>query len=129
VIAKEATVPQDILAGSSAWLDTQRLAHLSRTVAYVRDDRSDDIFATVDRSVFETQTDSGVVERWESRDFIISVTQFRLDSPKRGDRVVERQGGTVMTFEVCAPPGAKLWQWADAYRTAYRVHTKLIAEG
>jgi hypothetical protein len=118
----------DILADAAAWLNGMRRTHMSRHVAYSRAGVSSPCLATVSQSVFETQSEMGVIERWESRDFLISMDDLPVDSPQRGDRIVETIGPTVVTYEVCAPRGSPVWKYADPFRTCVRVFTKAVGE-
>lgn len=109
----------DMLAAGAAWL-TERLSEsASRTVTYLRGSTSSSLVATIARSTFEAANQSGVVETWESRDFLIAAGTLPYAEPARGDRIVD--GGT--TYEVVTPRGVPLWHWADAFRTAIRIHT------
>jgi hypothetical protein len=118
----------DILADGAAWLDGMRRAHLSRHVSYKRDGVTSPCLATISSSVFETQTEMGVVERWESRDFIVSAGDMPMDYPERGDYITDTIGGVAVTYQVSAPRGAPVWKWADASRTAMRIHTTAIVD-
>lgn len=114
----------DMLQSASAWLDGMRRLHLSRQVSYTQASVTRPCLATVSQSAFETQTEMGVVERWESRDFIISVQDIPFETPKRGDIITEAVNSAMVAYEVCAPKGSPVWHWADANRTAVRIHTK-----
>lgn len=118
----------DILADAAAWLDGMRRSHMSRYVSYSRGGVSSPCLATVSQSVFESQSEMGVIERWESRDFIISASQLPVDIPQRGDKIVETLGEAVVTYEVCAPRGSPVWRHADPFRTSVRIFTKAISE-
>lgn len=118
----------DMLYEAAAWLDGMRRGHLSRFVSYTRASQTQPCLATVSRSSFETQSDNGVVERWESRDYIISYHELPFPVPQRGDRITETAGDSTVSYEVCAPAGSPVWQWADAYGNAVRVHTKMISQ-
>jgi hypothetical protein len=118
----------DMLSDAAAWLDGMRSAHMSHFVSYTRGNTTQPCLATVTQSTFESQTDSGVVERWESRDFIVSYDELPFPTPHRGDKIVETMNGASVTYEVCAPRGAPVWQWADPHRNAVRIHTKAVGE-
>lgn len=117
----------DIIADAAVWLDGMRREHLSRAVTYTRGSVSVVCLATVSRSNWETQNELGVVERWESRDFIISTSEMPYSTPQRGDRLIETVGGVAVTYEVGAPRGVPFWQYADLARTSVRLHTKAVA--
>jgi hypothetical protein len=72
-----------------------------------------------------------VVERIESRDFLILAEDLVLDGtvvlPVRGDRIRETQGGKVYVYEVVAPGNEPCWRYSDPFRKTLRIHTKHIA--
>jgi hypothetical protein len=115
----------DLVDKGARWLAGHRAVSLIRPVVYhPRGGSPAPVNATIGRTEVDTVTATGVVERVESRDFIIG-SEFSID-PARGDRIIESDGTTQWTYEVLALPGRSNWQWADASRTARRVHTKLI---
>jgi len=121
----------DLLEWGSAWLDGQRKAHLSRPVVYERGAESVQVQATIGRTVFEAADAYGVVERTESRDFLILAADLVLGSqevlPERGDRIREAQGQKTYVYEVLAPGKEPPWRWSDDYRQTLRIHTKHVA--
>jgi hypothetical protein len=121
----------DLLKQASAWLDGMRKAHLSGAVTYSRGKRSVEVQATIGRTVFETADAYGVVERSESRDFLILAADLVLDGqavlPERGDRIREADGEKVYVYEVMAPGKEPEWRWSDDYRRTLRIHTKQVA--
>jgi hypothetical protein len=118
----------DILADAAAWLTGMRQEHMSHTATYCRGGVAVPVGVTVDRSVWEVVSEQGVVERWESRDFVISTAEFPFEEPARGDVISETLGGKTVNYAVMSPRGMPLWHPADAYRTAIKVHTKMVAE-
>lgn len=116
-----------MLSDGMAWLDGERRSHMSDWVSYQRGAVTHPTRATPSRSAFEVQDANGVIERWESRDFVISIIDLPFATPERGDRITETHGAVVLTYEVMAPRGMPVWQW-DAFRTAVRIHTKLVGE-
>jgi hypothetical protein len=138
----------DLLEQASAWLDRMRAAHMSRPVTYCRPGTGEDsegeqsveVQATVGRTVFETADAYGVVERSESRDFLVTAADLVLDGqavlPERGDRIRETQvatgdspgrDGKTFVYEVMAPGKESPWLWSDLYRRTLRIHTKQVA--
>ena len=116
----------DLIANGAAWLADQRKAHLSKEIGYVSGATTTTLLATIGRTEFEVVGDGGVMERTESRDFIIATADMP-GAPARGDQIRETVGATVHLFEVMAPvQSAPAWRWADASRTAYRIHTRLV---
>ena len=118
----------DLIANGAAWLAGQRKAHLSKEIAYVNGATATNVLATIGKSEFEVVGEGGVMERIESRDFIVATADL-LQTPARGDQIRETVGDTVFVFEVMAPvQSAPPWRWADAQRTAYRIHTRLVSK-
>ncbi len=117
----------DVIADAALWLTGMRRNHVSRYVAYSSGGVTAPCIATASQTVFETQSEMGVIERWESRDFVIAVADLPVEEPQRGDRITETLNGESVTFDVCAPRGAPIWKWADASRTAVRIHSKAIS--
>ncbi len=116
----------DLIADGATWLAAQRTAHLSRDIGYVTGATALALKASVGRTEFEVVGEGGVMERTESRDFLVATADLPA-APERGDLVRETVGATVHLFEVMAPVrGMPPWRWADAQRTAYRIHTRLV---
>lgn len=115
----------DIFATAAKWLDGQRRAHLSRPVVLVgaSDDVTvSDLLASIGRTLYETANDFGAVERWESRDYIVS----RADLPRLpvlGDRIIDGED----IYEVSAPRGMPVWSPADSYGITISIHTTLTS--
>lgn len=113
---------------ASRWFDQQRRAHLSRTVTVTGiDGMSVAVSASIGSSHYETESEYGAVERWESRDYIVTRADLpRLPIP--GDIVTEVQDDRTATYEVLAPRSMPVWTTADSYGIAIAIHTKLIGE-
>ena len=122
----DAIAMPDLIANGAAWLADQRKAHLSKEIGYVTGATTITVLATSGKTEFEVVGDGGVMERIESRDFLIATADL-MEAPARGDQIREALGATVFVFEVMAPvQSAPPWRWADAQRTAYRIHTRLV---
>ena len=116
----------DLIANGAAWLAEQRKVHLSKEIAYVTGATTVTVLATIGRTEFEVVGEGGVMERIESRDFLVATADL-MQAPSRGDQIRETVGATVHLFEVMAPvQSSPPWRWADASRTAYRIHTRLV---
>lgn len=119
----------DILERGSNWLEDQRVAHASRSVEYQRSESSVEVPASIGRTVFEIDGGVGILERTESRDFLVPAVSLVLDGtqtlPERGDRIRETIGTVTFTYEVMAPGKEPPWRYSDAYRRTLRIHTKL----
>jgi len=127
----EVTTPTDLLERASNWLEDQRTRHATRPVTYQRSlFTSAPINATVGKTVFEQADEFGVVQKVESRDYLMFTTDLVLNSevtlPQRGDRVRETQGSKTFTYEVVAPGGGgePVFRYSDPYRKTLRIHTK-----
>ncbi len=120
----------DLLEQGAAWLDAQRHEHMTRSVVYERGAESIDIAATVGRTEFEQTDEYGVVQRLESRDFLIRTAELVLGGqrvlPQAGDQIREISGNQMHRYEVMGPGGAPPWRYSDAYRLTLRIHTKHI---
>lgn len=119
----------DMLAIGSAWLAGQLKAAAGSTVTYRRGSDQAEVTATIGRSEFEAQSQSGVVENWESRDYLITYADLPFGEPMRGDVIVETVGGDLCEYEVAAPRGVPVFYPGDAYRSLVRIHTKQIESG
>ena len=120
----------DILESAGDWLARKMKVHASRPVTYRRGQSSVSLQATIGRTEFEITGEFGVVEKAESRDFLIQAADLSLDGvatqPKRGDQIHETQGNTTFIYEVMAPGKEPHWRYSDQYRKVLRVHTKQI---
>jgi hypothetical protein len=120
----------DLLERGAAWLEEQRRAHMTRTVTYQRGAQSVEVAATVGKTVFRLDTGYGVVERHETRDYLVLAEELVLDGqttlPKAGDRVRETEPHMLFIYEVMAPGNEPCWRYSDPYRRALRIHTKLV---
>ena len=120
----------NLLQKGLSWLDEQRHKHMSIGVVYMRGTDSVALNATVGRTVFEQADELGVIDRTESRDFLVRASDLvlagALPTPKAGDRITETDGALVHTYEVNAPGGEPPWRYSDPHRIALRIHTKRI---
>jgi len=120
----------DILQQASDWLEAKRTRFATRPVVYRRGEATVEVLATIGRTVFETDNGYGVVERTESRDFLISAVDLVLAGletlPQRGDRIRETQGATTFVYEVMAPGQQPHWRYSDPGRRTLRIHTKHV---
>lgn len=95
------------------------------SITYSRGTLSATVTATIGETVFESDTEFGIL-RIESRDYLI--TKSRLDDagfgePQRGDRITETQGDETVTYEVLDRQGAMPFRYCDTSRRRVRVHT------
>lgn len=111
-----------MLSAGASWLTGQLKAAAGTTITYTRGNTDAEIVATIGRSTFEQQNQSGVLERWESRDYLITVADLPFGDPQRGDQITEMTGGELVTYEVSSPRGVPEWHYGDAFRSIVRVH-------
>jgi len=116
----------DLIRSGASWLTDQLKAAAGTTIAYVRGGSTATLTATVGRSMFESQLQGGVVEQWESRDFIIKTDELPYGEPQRGDKIYEQFGTVSNVYEVTTPRGVPLFHYADAFQSCVRVHCKRI---
>ena len=123
----------DLLEHGARWLDEQRHEHLTQTVTYRRGEVSVELQATIGRTEHEVENGYGVLEKVETRDYIVRAEDLVLGGtaalPKRGDQIVELHGETELTYEVMAPgtrSGSSHFKYADTYRQSLRIHTKHV---
>ena len=104
--------------------------HRTRPVTYARGALSAELPATIGKTVFELDTGRGVLEKTESRDFLVRACDLVLDGsetlPRRGDHIREESGAVVYVYEVMAPGKEPTWRWSDDYRRTLRIHTKQV---
>lgn len=111
-----------MLSVGASWLTGQLKAAAGTTITYSRGNTDAEVIATIGRSTFEQQNQSGVLERWESRDYLIAAADLPFGDPQRGDHIMEMQGGELVTYEVASPRGVPEWHYGDAFRSIVRVH-------
>lgn len=120
-----------MLQRGSDWLEEQRTRHATRLVTYQRGPAQTAVRATIGKTVFEIDGGSGILEKTESRDYLILTVDLLLDSvptlPNRGDRIRETEGTKVFVYEVMAPGRQPHYCYSDPYRKTLRIHTKHVA--
>jgi len=118
----------DLLASGASWLADQLAAGAAKSCRYYRGMDYGVINATIGTSRFEAQGTSGVVETWESRDYMIRAGTLPFGEPIRHDKIVETINGVDVTYDVSSPRGVPLFHYGDAFRQTVRVHTIATAE-
>jgi hypothetical protein len=120
----------DLLKVGSDWLQDQLKTHASQSVIYQRGTESVGVAATIGKTIFEVDDGYGVVEKIESRDFLIHAAELILGEsqtlPERGDRIRETQGAVIYIYEVMAPGKEPHYRFSDSYRKQLRIHTKHV---
>jgi len=120
----------DLLQSASDWLGEMFKTHASRTVTYKRGIDSVNVPASIGRTEFEIDDGFGVLQKFESRDFLILAADLVFSGtsvlPERGDRIEETVGTTSYVYEVMAPGKEPAWRYSDPYRKTLRIHTKQV---
>ena len=119
----------DMLSAGAAWLTSQLSAAAGTVVTYRRGGDEAEIVATIGRSDFEAANQAGVIENWESRDYLVAISVLPFGEPIRGDRIVETADGIEVEYEVAAPRGVPVFRYGDAFRSIVRIHTKQTDDG
>lgn len=120
----------DMIQDGVAWLADALTNNASRQVTYARGADQAAVQAAVGRTEFELDNGTGIIQRFESRDYLVKTADLVLGGaaalPEPGDRITETVGSTTYTYEVVAPVGQPCWRYADPYRTLLRIHTKHV---
>jgi hypothetical protein len=116
----------DLLRTGAAWLADQLKRSAGTLCAYKRGNNTAQLTASISRSMFESQGTSGVVETWESRDYLVAVEELPYGEPRRGDLIIEEIKGVATFYEVTTPRGVPVFHWADAFQAVIRIHTKQV---
>jgi len=99
-------------------------------VIYQRGLAQAEVRATIGKTIFETDGGTGILEKTESRDYLILTADLVLNDestlPSRGDRIRESEGGKVFVYEVMAPGRQPHYRYSDPYRKTLRIHTKHV---
>ena len=115
-----------MLSDALAMHATSLLDSAGEKVSYVRGDTTiSNVGAVAGQSVFEEVASDGEVRSLtKTVDWIIKPSALVIASamiePQRGDRIVKANGES---FDVLPGSANTAWQWSDAHRTHYRIHT------
>ncbi|TVQ64480.1 MAG: hypothetical protein EA379_01295 [Phycisphaerales bacterium] len=122
----------DLLERGSEFLSRKRHAHMSRTVVYSRGGETVELQATVGRTEFEQQDRFGVLQRTESKDFLVRSEDLVFSGarvePQFHDRILDSDGSQTWIYEVMAPGGEPPFRFSDHSRRTMRIHTKLVGK-
>jgi hypothetical protein len=114
-----------------AWLADQLKAHGSSEVTYQRGADQVAVQATIGKTEFEIDDGSGLIQRFQSRDYLIQTADLQLGGqatlPVAGDRIRETVGDQTFVYEVLAPGNEPHFRYSDPFRRLLRIHTKLVA--
>ena len=121
----------DLLQQGCDWLAEIRARHAGKTVTYRRAEQSVEVTTSIGKTEFEVDDGYGLMQRFESRDFLVLAHELVLSGqatlPASGDRISETQDGRTFEYEVTAPGKEPCWRYSDPYRRTLRIHTKQIA--
>ena len=119
-----------MLGQAAAWLDSMRVAYLSRTVTYSRGAESVELSATLGSTSYEVTDDAGATVRAKATDFIVSPDALVVGgvkvTPQLGDLIRVPASGKVLVFEVLDLAGAGHYRPADPYGVTLRIHAKVV---
>ena len=86
--------------------------------------------ATIGKTEFEIDDGSGVIQRFQSRDYLIQTADLKLGGiltlPVAGDRIRETVGDQTFVYEVLAPGNEPHFRFSDPFRKVLRIHTKHV---
>lgn len=120
----------DLLQRGLEWLEARRKQHLVQTVVYEREGESIELAATPGRTEFEQSDEYGGIQRWESRDWLVTTTDLVLAGvqtlPRPGDRIRHSVGASTLVYEVMSPAGMPAFKYTDPYRITLRIHAKQV---
>ena len=115
----------------ATWLANQLKTHASTDVIYVRGVDQVPIKATIGKTEFEIDDGSGVIQRIQSRDFLVHAADLQIGGsetlPQAGDKIRESQGSSAFVYEVMAPGDEPHYRFSDPFRKLLRIHTKHVA--
>lgn len=120
----------DMLHRGQSWLAEKLTKHVSRAVVYQRDEVSVELSATIGKSEYEQDDGEGIITRAQVRDFLINTKDLLQSAigtwPRRGDRILETDGGTTFVYELMSIGNEPPWRYSDPFRVKLRIHTKLV---
>ena len=112
------------------WLADQLKTHASTEVIYQRGADQVAVQATIGKTEFEIDDGSGVIQRFESRDYLIQTADLKLGGaltlPVAGDRIRETAGDQTLVYEVLAPGNEPHFRFSDPFRKVLRIHSKHV---
>lgn len=79
---------------------------------------------------YEIDEQEGFAATIQSRDFVIDVSDYRIEAtavqPRSGDRIKETIGGVVHVFEVMPLGSRPCVEWIGNSKAQWLIHTKLV---
>lgn len=118
-------------ADAAGALDFALGAAVGQTVVCRRGALAIEIQATPGQTQFQSLDDSGAVEQFQSRDFLLLAADYAFDGkptlPRRGDTIEEFAGDGASTLHEVMSPDAKSPPYRlDVSKTRLRIHTKQV---
>lgn len=114
----------------AVWLADQLKTHGSTQVVYQRGAEQVAVQATIGKTEFEIDDGSGVIQRFQSRDYLIQTADLKLGGvltlPVAGDRIRETVGDQTFVYEVLAPGNEPHFRFSDPFRKLLRIHSKHV---
>jgi len=123
----------NMLSNGVAWLNRQRVAHLSQLVVYQRGGDSVELAATLGATTVDVTDDTGATVRSPQTDFIVSADSLALGGvlvvPRIGDRIhVATDAGKTLIYEVLSLPDGRHYRPCDLGGRMLRIHAKQVDE-
>jgi len=114
----------DLLRQGRQWLEQRRIAHCSSPVTYRRGETELPVNATLGRTEYEVEDESGLRIGAEVKDFLISDDELTstFGEPEAGDQII----ADGIVYEVMSLAGQGHWRWSGPHRITMRIHTKDI---
>jgi len=114
---------------AAAMRATQQVAGV--TIVYTRAEvSSEEIPATVGRTMYEKENGGGVYVKSQTRDYLVAAAKLMIGGnaivPEKGDKITEYVGTQEFVYEVI-PLDRNPWRYLDPDRSYYRIHTQHVA--
>lgn len=124
-------MPNLLQQAKTTLVDTLR-TNAATAVTYVRGSDSVSLTAVKGRSNHPVTLSDGSQEEVQSIDWIIRRADLVIDGvavePRRGDKIIQVLGDVTITHELLGDGGEGSWRYSDQFRTAFRIHTKVVGE-
>jgi hypothetical protein len=119
---------EDVMKWSSDWHAEARKTYASRTVTYGRGANSTTLSASIGRTDHTGKDRFGVIEVWQSRDYLILANDLKISgtktTPTAGDVITDKdEDGNNVKYKV-VPDGNDCFRFSDKYGTRLRIFTK-----
>lgn len=121
----------DLLRRGLSMMHAVRKASMAQEVVYVHGNERITLSATIGRTVYDEVDESGVVSRYEARDFLVDESDLEDANglsfqPSDGDRIeYADMGGRTGVYEVMPHGNEPATRRSDPFSAVIRIHTKL----